>query len=138
MALDALAKGRLYLAALESRGEILAAFIAFLDPQRGQMRAWLTTYDLAFAELSPSRLLIERATKWCFDNGYTLLDWASDAEYKRRWATKSILYGVYLLGLSGRGRERIAEQLAGDVSASSQMRPGEMRTANVATGWQRG
>lgn len=109
LVLRSLDTGRLYLTAIKSNGEIIAAFLAFLDFECRTMRAWLTTYDLAHSALSPSRLLIESATRWCFEQRYAILDWGPYADYKHRWAKRRVPYGVYTLDLSHADSEPAAE-----------------------------
>lgn len=62
------------------------------------------TYDAAWQNYSPGRLLLENIVKWCFDNGVTLFDFMPGEEiYKGIWANDEFNVTDYLIPTSLRG-----------------------------------
>jgi len=62
------------------------------------------TYDAAWQNYSPGRLLLENMIKWCFDNGVALFDFMPGEEsYKATWANDEFCVTDYLIPVTLRG-----------------------------------
>lgn len=59
------------------------------------------TYDAAWQNFSPARLLLENIVRWCFNNGVTLFDFMPGEEnYKGIWASDEFIVTDYMIPIT--------------------------------------
>lgn len=72
------------------------------------------TYDNAWENFSPGRLLLEHFIKWCFDNGIAAFDFMPGEEsYKGIWADEEFVVTDYLIPATLRGTALIRWHASG-------------------------
>ena len=99
---SALAEGRLIMVALGDGDRIVSAGWGFDCGDEYLFHAY--AYDAAYSTYSPSRLLVERLVRTCFDRGIRSFDFMPGGEpYKRTWATDYVQTESYVGPLNWRG-----------------------------------
>lgn len=117
----ALAEGRLIMVALRDGERIASAGWGFVCGDEFLFHVF--AYDAAWSTYSPSRLLIERLVRTCFDRGIRSFDFMpGEQSYKRTWATDYVPTESYVGPLNWRGacllRLAKAKPLSGSVAAT--------------------
>ena len=99
---DAFDTKHLYFAKLSVGNEIVAAGVGY--KYRTEFTFHIFTYDAAWQNFSPARLLLEKMIKWCFDNKVALFDFLPGEEpYKGIWANDENIVTDYLIPMTPRG-----------------------------------
>jgi CelD/BcsL family acetyltransferase involved in cellulose biosynthesis len=98
----ALAEGRLIAVALRDGDRIVSAGWGFICGDEYLFHAF--SYDAACSTYSPSRLLLERLVRTCFDRGIRSFDFMpGERPFKRTWATDYVPTESYVGPLNWRG-----------------------------------
>lgn len=96
-------EGALRVFVIERNGRIIAISVNF--EHRGELLAYLTAFDPAFARGSPGMTLIVDYIKWALDHGLKSVDLLrGDEAFKRRFATHTITLGSLCYGRTAPGR----------------------------------
>ena len=92
----------LYFAKLSVGDDIVAAGLGY--KYGAEFTFHMFTYDVAWRDYSPARLLLENIVRWCFDNGVTLFDFMPGEEnFKGIWASDEFMVTDYLIPITPRG-----------------------------------
>jgi len=113
---SALKSNHLLFAKLSVDGNIVAAGLGYKFGTEFVLHNF--TYDAAWQNYSPGRLLLEKMVGWCFDNGVTLFDFMPDfmlekVSYKTLWANGEFWVTDYLIPVTLRGSAMIAWHASG-------------------------
>lgn len=99
---DASDTGHLFFAKLSVGDTIVAAGLGYKFG--AEFTFHMFTYDAAWENYSPARLLLENIIKWCFDNGVTTFDFMPGEEsYKRIWASDEFYVTDYIIPITAHG-----------------------------------
>ncbi len=80
------AKGRLLVFTMRANGSLISYRLGFL--RDGVFWDWNTSYDPALFDLSPGKVQLSHALRWCADNGLSEFNFMrGDEDYKRIWST---------------------------------------------------
>lgn len=89
IARDALERDALYLSKLCAGPDILSAGMGYKFGKRFLFHMF--SYDRTWENLSPSRLLLEKTIRWCFDNGIEEFDFMpGGGDYKLLWTNDRV------------------------------------------------
>ncbi|WP_424362068.1 GNAT family N-acetyltransferase [Methylocystis parvus] len=100
-------EGALRIFVIEREKQIIAISVNF--EYGGELLAYLTAFDQAFARGSPGMALMIDYIKWALDNGVKSIDFLrGDEPFKRRFATHSITLGSLCYGRTAPGRLLLA------------------------------
>lgn len=100
-------EGALRVFVIERDKQIIAISVNF--EYRGELLAYLTAFDPAFARGSPGTALIIDYIKWALDHGVKSVDLLrGDETFKRRFATHTVTLGSLCYGRTAPGRLLLA------------------------------
>lgn len=105
--LDMQSQERLLVGRIAGEAGIMSAGFGFVH--RETFVFYMFAYDEAYGALSPSRLLMERLMRWCFERGVRVFDFLPGPEvYKRSWTNATLPVVDYVVPISVWGRVRLA------------------------------